>query len=80
MKILAIDPSGNFTEGKGTTGWSLLDENMKILACGQILANNYKCKEAYWDMPTGETCPKCSSMLTTKKDIVKCSSCDYVKN
>lgn len=49
MKILAIDPSGNFTEGKGTTGWSLLDENMKILACGQILANNYKCKEAYWE-------------------------------
>lgn len=49
MKILAIDPSGNFTEGKGTTGWSLLDENIKILACGQILANNYECKEAYWE-------------------------------
>lgn len=49
MKILAIDPSGNFTEGKGTTGWSLLDENINILACGQILANNYECKEAYWE-------------------------------
>jgi len=42
--------------------------------------NNYpKCKEAYWDKPTGDKCPECSSMLTTKKDIVKCSSCDYTK-
>lgn len=48
MTILAIDPSGNFTEGKGTTGWSLLDENENILACGQILASSYECKEEYW--------------------------------
>lgn len=48
MKILAIDPSGNFTEGKGTTGWSLLDENINILACGQILASQYNNKEDYW--------------------------------
>ena len=42
--------------------------------------NNYpKCKEAYWDMPTGNTCPECKSMLVTKKDIVKCSNCDYKK-
>ena len=32
MKILALDPSGNFKEGKGTTGWCLLDENCKIQA------------------------------------------------
>ena len=46
--------------------------------------NNYpKCKTAYWDMPTGEKCPECSSMLTKKitknKTTIKCSSCDYVK-
>ena len=42
--------------------------------------NNYpKCKEAYWDMPIGEKCPECSSMLTKKKDTIKCSSCDYIK-
>ena len=42
--------------------------------------NNYpKCKEAYWDMPTGEKCPKCSSMLIIKKNKVKCSKCDYEK-
>ena len=42
--------------------------------------NNYpKCKTAYWDKPTGESCPNCGSMLVEKKDIVKCSSCDYTK-
>lgn len=37
------------------------------------------CKTAYWDKPTGEFCPECKSMLTIKKDKIKCSSCDYVK-
>ena len=42
--------------------------------------NNYpKCKTAYWDMPIGEKCPNCGEMLTTKKDNVKCSSCDYTR-
>ena len=42
--------------------------------------NNYpKCKTAYWDMPTGEKCPECGSMLTKKKDNIKCSECDYSK-
>lgn len=42
--------------------------------------NNYpKCKTAYWDMPIGEKCPKCGKMLVNKKDIIKCSECDYEK-
>lgn len=42
--------------------------------------NNYpKCKTAYWDLPTGELCPECKSMLTKKKDVIKCSNCDYSK-
>ncbi len=42
--------------------------------------NNYpKCKTAYWDMPTGEQCPECNSMLTTKNDKIKCSNCEYAK-
>lgn len=42
--------------------------------------NNYpKCKTAYWDLPTGEKCPECGKMLTTKKNIIKCSECDYSK-
>ena len=42
--------------------------------------NNYpKCKTAYWDMPTGETCPECGKLLLQKNDSIKCSECDYEK-
>lgn len=44
--------------------------------------NNYpKCKTAYWDLPRGESCPTCGKMLVeTKKRVVKCSECDYIKD
>jgi DNA topoisomerase-1 len=42
--------------------------------------NNFpKCKTAYWDKPTGESCPECKNMLVEKKDKIKCSSCEYEK-
>ncbi len=42
--------------------------------------DNYpKCKEAYWDEPIGRLCPECNSMLTKKKEKIKCSKCDYVE-
>lgn len=42
--------------------------------------NNYPtCKTAYWDLPVGEKCPECGSMLTEKNKKIKCSSCDYKK-
>ena len=42
--------------------------------------SNYpKCDSAYWDMPTGEFCPNCNSMLVKKSKKVKCSNCDYEK-
>lgn len=42
--------------------------------------NNYpKCKTAYWDKPIGEFCPECKSMLVEKKDVIKCSNCDFKK-
>ena len=47
--ILALDPSGNFTEGKGTTGWVLLSANEQLLAKGHISAKKYNCAEEYWD-------------------------------
>ena len=47
MRILAIDPSGNFNEGKGTTGWCLIDENRNILAFGQIKASDYSSSYKY---------------------------------
>ncbi len=44
--------------------------------------NNYpKCKIATWDIPTGETCPQCNSLLTEKNKKIKCSNpeCKYEK-
>lgn len=42
--------------------------------------NKYpKCDVALWDLPTGEKCPECDNLLVTKKDIVKCSACEYTK-
>ena len=42
--------------------------------------DNYpKCKNAYWDKPTGETCPNCNALLVEHGKKIKCSNCDYVK-
>lgn len=47
--ILAIDPSGNFEEGKGTTGLCLFS-NLKncILDLNNLRAEKYNTKEEYW--------------------------------
>ena len=47
--ILALDPSGNFKEGKGTTGWVLMNYKETLVARGTLSASNYKCAEQYWD-------------------------------
>ena len=42
--------------------------------------SNYpKCDFASWDKPLEEKCPECGSILTEKKDKIKCSNCDYEK-
>lgn len=46
--VFAFDPSGNFTEGKGTTGWVLMDWKENLLERGYIKASDYDCAEAYW--------------------------------
>lgn len=47
--IIALDPSGNFEEGKGTTGICLFSCNKKeIILTDTIKASNYKTKEDYW--------------------------------
>lgn len=47
MKILAFDPSGNFAEGKGTSGWcTSVDGQGHIL--GDINSQDYATREAYW--------------------------------
>lgn len=47
--ILAIDPSGNFNEGKGITGWTLLSEdNGAIVKFGAIDASTCLTAEEHW--------------------------------
>jgi hypothetical protein len=47
--ILALDPSGNYNEGKGTTGWCLYDTHTnKIVKFGIIKAIKYNRQEDYW--------------------------------
>ena len=47
-QILALDPSGNFKEGKGTTGFCLLDTRTKTATVWEIKAIDYKSTEEYW--------------------------------
>lgn len=52
--IIALDPSGNFTEGNGTTGICIITEAIYQLKPPKILvsdihAGNYKTAEEYWD-------------------------------
>lgn len=51
--ILALDPSGNFDEGKGTTGWVLMNYKEKLLASGSIAAKDFQRKEDYYNAILG---------------------------
>ena len=47
--LLAIDPSGAYTEGKGTTGWCLLNAKLGIFKeTGFISAKAYRSDVEYW--------------------------------
>ena len=46
--IIALDPSGNFTEGKGTTGWCVSNGDF-IFAAGQVYAAEYRSQMEYWE-------------------------------
>lgn len=48
--VLGLDPSGNFNEGKGTTGWCILDcKTEKILEIDSLSAKEYNCQQEYWN-------------------------------
>lgn len=47
--VLGIDPSGNYYEGKGITGWCIYDIKVdKIIKLGDIKASLYDTQEHYW--------------------------------
>ena len=45
---LALDPSGNFNEGKGNTGWVLIKNKQTITELGFLSASHYTNKIKYW--------------------------------
>lgn len=48
--VLSFDPSGEFTRGKGTTGWCIMDcLTTEVLQIGTISARDFDEKYAYWD-------------------------------
>lgn len=52
MKVLSFDPSGNYNEGKGTTGYALGHylgkEKSATIELGDISAADYNSRQAYW--------------------------------
>jgi hypothetical protein len=46
MKILAIDPSGNFVEGKGKTGIAIYEDGK--FTFGTLKAEDYETRVDYW--------------------------------
>lgn len=46
MKVLTIDPSGNFSEGKGKTGYAVYNDG--LFKFGTIKAENYIRRVDYW--------------------------------
>lgn len=46
--VLALDPSGNYYEGKGTTGWCIARDGF-IYDAGQIYSAESASQMAYWD-------------------------------
>ncbi len=47
-KVMAIDPSGSFKEGKGTTGMSIVDTNYKIIDTADVPAKEYATAQEYY--------------------------------
>jgi hypothetical protein len=62
--FIAIDPSGNFNEGKGITGYAIFKDNI-LTEIGDIRSENYNNQMDYW---------KDILELTKLKDFVVCES------
>lgn len=47
LKVLVMDPSGNYNEGDGTTGWVLIDQDQNILSFGNLKSKHLSCRADY---------------------------------
>ena len=66
MRILSLDPSGNFHEGKGVSGWSIFS-NGELEDFGDIDSKNFSSQEEYWAEHT-------ALIVNAVPDIVLCES------
>lgn len=48
VKVLSFDPSGNYNEGKGTTGYAIRDDGHLPYKLGDIRSTDYNSRQAYW--------------------------------
>jgi hypothetical protein len=48
MKLIALDPSGNFKEGKGTTGICIMEDGV-VTRLDDVDAKNFETALDYWD-------------------------------
>lgn len=53
--IVALDISGNFNEGKGTTGMAVKDTERNVTMLNQISSVNYETDVDYWKAVIDET-------------------------
>lgn len=59
MLVLAIDPSGSYYEGKGTTGWAIFEsETRTLLDYGSIRAADYATVNEYYQAVSNLIKPK----------------------
>ena len=67
MKILTLDPSGNFSknEGDGTTGWAIFNYG-ELKDFGDIASSDYQRIEEYW--------LAISDLIDLSVDVVVCES------
>lgn len=68
MRILAIDISGNYNEGKGTTGYCIGNGDGTIIEIGEIRAKDFETRMEYHDAVL-------SLALNKKKvDVIVCEN------
>lgn len=67
MKILTLDPSGNFSknEGDGTTGWAVFEDG-QLKDFGEVCASDHTKIEEYWHT--------IAALHVSSADVVVCES------
>lgn len=73
--ILALDPSGNFNEGKGTTGYCIYNttSDKHDIYCNSISSKNFSTQLQYWEEHTkliSDCAKKYKSLVVVIEDYI----------